>query len=138
MEDVEVDKKELEAIEKEVLAKKSLKEDEIRTNIEAKLRKEMQDEKLKLEQADELKQLKEKSAMMETMLKEKELESQKEIEILKSQIGQSKAIHGVNSDADKPFDSASLDEAKLKEINVESLNAFLEAKGMTKSQWNGR
>ena len=136
-EDVEINKKDIEDIEREVLAKEKKREDEIRSNVEAKLRREMEEEKKKKEEADRLKALEEENKTMQKMLKEMEEKRQKEIEDLKSQLGASKAIHNFQP-AQKPKEGLNLTDEVMKEINEESKKAFLQKHGLTERQWGGR
>jgi hypothetical protein len=134
MEDVIVDKKDLDAAEKEVLDASKRKEEEIRNSIEAKLRKEMEDKKKQDAEAARIQKLEEENKAMQKMLQEERERRDKEMEELKSKIGSSKAVHQFQTTPPRGLD---LDDDKVIEISKNSEEAFLEHYGLPK-QWRGR
>jgi septal ring factor EnvC (AmiA/AmiB activator) len=139
-----ISNKELEAIEREVLAKDNASKESLRKEVEAQLRKEMETEnKLK---ALELENKKLEEAVKAQAEEKKRLqeEKEKEAEELKSRIGASKAIVNTNSPFQNPqvprksnFGEGLSDE-QLAEVDEESKRAFLDAHGLQNDQWGGK
>ena len=126
-EDVEINKKDIEDIEREVLSKEKKREEEIRSNVEAKLRREMEEDKKRKEEADKFKSLEEENKTMQKMLKELEEKNQRQMEELKSQLGASKAIHNFQPNQ-KPKEGLNLNDDTMKEIDEESKKILNEEK----------
>jgi len=137
--EIQVKGDDLKQIEQEALAKENQKVEDLKKQIEDKLKKEMADEQKKKDEANQLKKLQEENKAMQNMLKEKETQTQQEIQKLKEQIGSSKAIHTNNhpENMSKPKE-LDLNELTLKEIDHNSKKAFLEKYGLNEKQWSGR
>lgn len=142
--DAIVTTEDLKSIESEVMAKDKAKEDSIRKEVEASVRKELEEkaavdalkaEKERLEKAV-LEQAKEKERLAE--------EKAKEIEDLKKQIGTTKSVVNTNNPFQgKPKEGSSesldfvkdLTDEQLQEIEENSKKAFMEHHGMKKEQF---
>ena len=137
--EIQVKGDDLKQIEQEALAREKQKEQDLKKEIEDKLKKEIAEEQAKKDKADQLKKLQEENQAMQNMLKEKETQTQQEIQKLKEQIGSTKAIH-INNHPESTTKPQGLDlnELTLKEIDINSKKAFLEKYGLNEKQWSGR
>lgn len=128
--DALISQSDIEKIEKEIMGKDKAKEEALRKDVEAKIRKEIETE-------TKLKELETKNRQYEEMLKkyldEKKIQEEQhvaELEKVKQEVGSSKAIHNVQSpfrrDANIPIDFDNLSPEQLKEIEEQSKRAFKE------------